>query len=208
MKDTVKDMDTKERIINSAMKEFSLNGFNGSRVENITKNANINKAMLFYYFDSKQNLYDIIIKKTATALMVKLNEVIHPELTIEEFLDKFPDIYIDFFSKNKYFINMLSIDLIQNPNHIADLIGKMFVEKFGDGPAPFETLVLKWYKEKKITEKDPIHFILNIMSLVIFPFIIKPIPEKIFKRKIDENEEYYDYRKKSIKNILKRGLLK
>ena len=202
------EIDPKEAIIKCALEEFSKHGLKGSRSETITKKAKVNKAMLFYYFGSKQNLYEIIIKRAVTVLLDMINDLISPTLSVEEFLENFPTLYINFFSKNKNFIKMLALDLIQNPEYIAGLISTMFREKFGPGPAPLETIINKWFKEDKITEKDPVHFMLNIMSLIIFPFIIKPIPEAIFDKKIEETTEYFDYRKKSIQNLLKRGLLK
>jgi hypothetical protein len=141
--------------------------------------------------------------------MDKIGEIIRPNLTIDEFLENFPAIYIDHFSQNKGIVNMLSIDLIQNPDYISNLIGSMFKKKFGNNnPVPFHTFILKWYENGKIVEKDPVHFMLNIMSLTLFHFIIKPIPEAIFNIKKEETREYYEYRKKSIINLLKRGILK
>ncbi len=203
-------LNTRNKIISAAMKEFSLNGLKGSRVENITKRANVNKAMLFYYFGSKQKLYEIIIQKTVGSLLKTIGEIIHPELTIEEFIEEFPSLYIDHFSKNKSVINMLAIDIIQNPNYISNLIGTVFRDNFNmdSSISPFERLIKKWSEEDKITEKNPVHFMLNIMSLIIFPFIMKPIPEAVFNKKIDDSKEYYEHRKESIKNLLKRGLLK
>jgi len=200
--------DTKERIIKFALEEFSKHGLKGSKVENITKKANINKAMLYYYFGSKQKLYELIIKKAVTSLLEMITDLISSTLSVEEFLDKFPILYINFFSKNKHFINMLALNLIQKPTYIVDLISKMFKDKFGAGPIPFETIINKWFKEDRIIEKDPVHFMMNIMSLIIFPFIIKPIPEAILKRELKKSEDYLEYRKKSIKNLLKQGLLK
>ncbi len=115
-KDIIKDLGKKEKIINSAMNEFSKNGLKGSRVENIAKKANVNKAMLFYYFGSKKNLYELIVKKTVNMLLGRLSEIISPTLTIDDFIEKFPDIYINFFSQNKEFVNMIIIDLLQNPD--------------------------------------------------------------------------------------------
>ena len=202
------ESESKEKIIKFAFEEFSKHGLMGSRVENITKRAKVNKAMLFYYFGSKKNLYELIIKKTVAMLLEKINDLISPSLSIEEFLEKFPLLYIDFFSNNKNFINMLVLDLIQNPEQITVLIRTMFREKFGSGPTPFGIIINKWFEEGRTTEKDPVHFMLNIMSLIIFPFIFRPIPEAIFNKELKKSEAYFEYRKKSIQNLLKRGLLK
>ena len=60
--------DTKERIMQAALEEFSLHGFEGARMEKIASKVGINKASLYFYFKSKEQLFrelfDIIVKKT------------------------------------------------------------------------------------------------------------------------------------------------
>lgn len=51
----------KERIINSALKEFSKNGFKKASTNVITENANIAKGSLFTYFKSKKELYLFLV---------------------------------------------------------------------------------------------------------------------------------------------------
>lgn len=48
---------TKERILQTAIKEFSINGYNGARVGNIAKKAKTNMRMLYHYFTDKEQLY-------------------------------------------------------------------------------------------------------------------------------------------------------
>ncbi len=202
-----KEVMAKERIIEAAIEEFSKYGLNGTRVEQITKKANINKAMLFYYFGSKKNLYELIVKKTVKVLLSSIRELILPNLSAETFLERFPAIYIDFFSRNRHFVNMLSLDMIQNPEFMTRLFSNAFKEKFGDKPAPLEQMVNRWFENGEISESSSTHFMLNIMSLVIFPFIFKPIPEAILGKTAESDQTFFEYRKKSIENILKRGLL-
>ena len=82
-----------------------------------------------------------------TVLFEMIDDLISPTLSVEEFLENFPLLYINFFSKNKNFIKMLALDLIQNPEYIAGLISTMFRAKFGPGPAPLETFINKWFEE-------------------------------------------------------------
>lgn len=62
------DPDKRDRIINSAMEEFSKNAFSKASTNNIVKNAGISKGLLYHYFTSKQVLYNYIKDFTMTEM--------------------------------------------------------------------------------------------------------------------------------------------
>src|SRR5580693_9931430 len=49
--------ETRSRILDAALTEFAANGLAGARTEAIASAAGVNKALLYYYFDSKEKLY-------------------------------------------------------------------------------------------------------------------------------------------------------
>jgi TetR/AcrR family transcriptional regulator len=49
--------ETRARILDAALGEFSTHGLAGARTDRIANSAGVNKALLYYYFDSKENLY-------------------------------------------------------------------------------------------------------------------------------------------------------
>ena len=49
--------ETRGRILDAALREFSAHGLAGARTETIAAAAGVNKALLYYYFDSKEKLY-------------------------------------------------------------------------------------------------------------------------------------------------------
>jgi len=55
------EIGVRERILNSAIKLFSDKGYHGSSMKEIAGGAGVNKASLFYYFNSKENLHNEII---------------------------------------------------------------------------------------------------------------------------------------------------
>lgn len=77
--DIFKNMDTekKDRIINSALEEFSKYSFDKASTNNIVKNALISKGLLFHYFSSKKELYDklekFVIEIVINDLVEKIN---------------------------------------------------------------------------------------------------------------------------------------
>jgi AcrR family transcriptional regulator len=48
---------TKRRILEAARREFGMRGFDGARVEAIARRARVNKGLIFYYFQSKEELF-------------------------------------------------------------------------------------------------------------------------------------------------------
>jgi AcrR family transcriptional regulator len=48
---------TRARILDAAIHEFSENGLAGARTEQIAEEAGVNKALLYYYFKGKDELY-------------------------------------------------------------------------------------------------------------------------------------------------------
>lgn len=53
---------SKKRILDAAVKIFAVKTFEGARVDDIAEKAGVNKALIYYYFKSKRNLLDTIIK--------------------------------------------------------------------------------------------------------------------------------------------------
>ena len=54
---TDRSSDTRARILEAALREFSALGMAGARMDQIAAAAGVNKALLYYHFDSKENLY-------------------------------------------------------------------------------------------------------------------------------------------------------
>ena len=54
---TNRSSETRARILEAALREFSARGMAGARMDQIAAAAGVNKALLYYHFDSKENLY-------------------------------------------------------------------------------------------------------------------------------------------------------
>ncbi len=57
--------DSRALIVNAARQEFTEQGYAGARIERIARRAGVNKQLVFYYFGSKQGLYDAIVSALA-----------------------------------------------------------------------------------------------------------------------------------------------
>jgi len=71
------DVEKQDRILNAAMKEFAQNGFEKASTNEIVKEADISKGLLFHYFKNKKNLflflYDHCIDVSTNEFYKKIN---------------------------------------------------------------------------------------------------------------------------------------
>ncbi|NJM18633.1 MAG: TetR/AcrR family transcriptional regulator [Richelia sp. RM2_1_2] len=70
------------------MEEFAKYGLNGARTENIASGSGVTKAMIYYYFESKETLYQEVLNQLALQLnelgLAKLNlKELHPEIALK-----------------------------------------------------------------------------------------------------------------------------
>lgn len=97
------EMGVKEKILRSAAVLFSQKGYHGTTVKDIAMEAGVNKALLFYYFNSKENLYRSIlvsIPKMAQTLVQK--EIEKASDTLDRFRRAITA-YTRFFAETQYF---------------------------------------------------------------------------------------------------------
>jgi AcrR family transcriptional regulator len=67
---------TEERILDAAKKVFMQKGSAGARMQDIADAAGINKALLHYYFRSKEKLFEVIFREAAG----QINGRYHPDI--------------------------------------------------------------------------------------------------------------------------------
>lgn len=79
---------TKAQILDAAEEEFAKYGLNGARTEAIAKGAGVNKAMIYYYFESKEGLYKAVLQRPATEMYEMLQQLNLEQLPAKEALKK------------------------------------------------------------------------------------------------------------------------
>ncbi|AUC76900.1 TetR/AcrR family transcriptional regulator [Olleya sp. Bg11-27] len=166
-----KDKNTEELILNAAKSIFQSKGMDGARMQEIADKAGINKAMLHYYYRSKQLLFESVFKNAFSLLAPQLNAVLNDESTIEDKVRNFTSNYITFIVKHPYLPNFIIQELNRNPG---------FIIKLKDNPNFLSLDKFKVQVEQEVEKGiiKPIsaeQLFINIMALNIFPFVAKPL---------------------------------
>lgn len=197
----------REKIITAGTREFAAYGYSGARVDRIAQNAQVNKAMIFYYYSSKENLYRTIIREALSELIKQVRQALMAPSSPERFFEIIPEIYIRFFVKRQEFLRMIGHALILEPESITTMIKEILTEA-PLHPAPIiKKTIAAWHRKGLIAETDPVHFILNIIPLCVFSILGKPMVEAFLDVEITNNENFINERILSISNLLKQGML-
>lgn len=155
---------------------FHKKGFAAARTRDIAREAGINLALLNYYFRSKEKLFDLIMLETLQTFFQSMAMVFNDETTtLEEKVAVIADKYIDLLLEEPEIPIFLLNELRGNP---TALLKKFNVKKV----VANSVLLRQWQqtmKENKLPPMHPLHFMANLMALVIFPFIGSPMLKTI-----------------------------
>ncbi len=72
----VKSDQTREKILNAALHEFSAHGLAGARVDGIAQTAGVNKAMIYYHFANKEALFNELFQTEMELLKQEIASVL------------------------------------------------------------------------------------------------------------------------------------
>ncbi|MFD1613873.1 TetR/AcrR family transcriptional regulator [Gelatiniphilus marinus] len=166
-----KDENTEEQILDAAKNVFQTKGMDGARMQEIADKAGINKAMLHYYYRSKQLLFEAVFKNAFALLAPQLNAILNDDSSIEEKIKNFTSNYISFIIKHPYLPNFI----IQELNRNQDFILKLKENKGFPNLKKFQKQVDDEVNKGIIKPISAEHLFINIIALNIFPFIAKPL---------------------------------
>ncbi len=197
------DLSTEQKILEAAKKVFMQKGLDGTRLDEIAVEAGINKALLHYYFRSKEKLFQTVFDQMAGKMLPDFSVIIESQETIEGKIELFVHRYIDFVSENPQLPLFLITELNRNPERMKEIL------KHTDNFGKIQNFAFQMITEMqvgRIKSFNPLHLILNIMSMCIFPFIAKPVLVTILQVKEDDINTILTQRKQEVSHFIREAL--
>ncbi|MEZ4720471.1 MAG: TetR/AcrR family transcriptional regulator [Flavobacteriales bacterium] len=166
---TKKDLTTANKIKETARRLFTEKGYGRITTRDIAKEADVNLALVNYYFRSKDELFHTIMFEVIQGFMGQMVVLMNDDHSFEEKLELVVSNYIDLLSEQPNLPIFMMSEIRNHPQEMAERLGiaKMIREA-------------KFFKE--LAERcpegvPPIQFFMNILSLTVFPFMGKPMIE-------------------------------
>ncbi len=190
---------TEELILDAAKDIFQHKGMDGTRMQEIADKAGINKAMLHYYYRSKQKLFEAVFQSAINLMAPKIVEIINTDEHLFEKIKNFTDRYINFISKHDYIPLFIINELNRNP----ELLDKVFQNRGNNEmEQKLVTQINELVEKEEIRPIHPEQLLLDIMSLSIFPIVGKPLLKTILQKNEKEYKALIKQRKTCVSEFI------
>lgn len=157
-------------ILDGARKVFIRKGFAGARMQEISEEAGINKALLHYYFRSKDRLFEAVFGETMENMLQSINWMLNDNMPFEEKIRNITRIYIETIWKNPFIPGFIIHELTQDPDRLVSIF-----KKVNPDSSVFFKQVSDEIESGNIRPVDPRHLFVNIIALCIYPIAAQPI---------------------------------
>lgn len=196
------EKETEEKIFLAAQKVFQRKGFEGSRMQEIADEAEINKSMLHYYYRSKEKLFQEVFRSSARKILPELVSILASEYPLKDKVTRIVDFYHSVFKKNPYLPAFVVHEMNQNPERFKEFISSMNIQV----PQKFADQMKEEISAGRVIPVHPKQFLVNIVSLCLMPLVARNMVQAIFKMDDRDYQEFLDERRKLIPEFIFKGV--
>jgi TetR/AcrR family transcriptional regulator len=184
---------TEERIFEAATEEFIDKGMDGARMQEIAARAGINKALLHYYFRTKDHLFNAVFEMLTRKILKKFAPVFDEDLSLEDKIRFFFREHISFLQENPKLPGFILNEINRNPARIKKLLSSV----------DFEDIWNTFYTQHKedlikynISKETMPQLMISIVAMSVFPFAARGIIEGVLMKSGIEFNDFMEERKK------------
>jgi TetR/AcrR family transcriptional regulator len=166
---------TRQRILDAAILEFSAHGLAGARTNAIAHEARVNKALLYYYFRNKEALYTAALEEVAGKVAESALAVLDMTCSPGERMLRFTLQHFDRILSQQGFQSLMQQEMIRfregRGNALRILAKKAFAPMFGRA----QTIVQEGIRSGELCDVDWMQMIYAALGANVFYFLSAPM---------------------------------
>lgn len=194
--------DTEEKIFEAAREIFLRRGTARARMQDIADTAGINKALLHYYFRSKDRLSEAVFREAVREMLPRIFEHLKSEQPIDEKVEAIIHEYIGFLSDNPHLPAFVLYEINYQPERMKQFVRSM-------GPVELEVLADQINERVEAGTMRPIapeQFVVNLVALCVFPFVACPMLDGLLGIGDEQFEAFIERRKQELPSFFLNAL--
>jgi AcrR family transcriptional regulator len=189
---------TEQKIFEAARELFTLKGMDGAKMQEIADRAGINKALLHYYYRTKEKLYEAVARAIIGKAIPAVRQVIESEQPLEEKIRRFIDFYISLISQNPFIPLFIITEINKHPDRFFETILPKELPK----PEIFFRQVEEEIAAGRIRHIKPQHLLVNTIAMCVFPFVAKPMMRIVLGMSGGEMRIFLEERKEQVTSFV------
>jgi len=158
--------ETRAAIIAAAERIFAKSGLAGARTEAIADAAGVNKALLYYYFKGKDNLFEAVVEEHLGEFNRQALQLLAEPGSARGILLRYVNLHFDFISAHHCSAPLFQQMMMANGKFLERLIEKYLSPR----SAALHQLIHRGVRTREFRRVDPFNTTMSIVSLIVFYF--------------------------------------
>ncbi|GEJ44222.1 MULTISPECIES: TetR/AcrR family transcriptional regulator [unclassified Chryseobacterium] len=194
MSNQAKKDQTQELIKETAKNLFFVKGKFDATTQEIADEAGVNRTLINYYFRSRDKLIQIIFDEAQRVEQEKSKIIQDSDLPFKEKIGKFIESSLSTSLQYPYLETYIVSQINKGTGHHREIEEDILNEMYRD--------IEKEMELGNIEKMEPVQFILNMVSLLVFPSAIRPLLMENLLINDEEYDRIISERKEIIINML------
>lgn len=196
-----RSVETQAAILAAAAKIFAKSGLAGARTDAIAEAAGVNKALLYYYFKSKESMYEAVVEDHFSEFNRQALAVLTAPGPARAVLLRYVGLHFDFISARHRYASLHQQTMMAGGKFAERLVKKYFRPR---GEA-FDRLLERGMRDGEFCQADRFNTAVSVVSLIVFYFSAAPVL-KMMGRVDAYSPASLRRRKTEVLDFVRRGL--
>lgn len=175
-------LSTRADILHAARGVFARNGFNGTSIREVAEEAQVNKAMIYYHFSDKLELYRAVLKESFTEFdRIWEDTVFRSSTSVRERLAKYIEELVRFQQKNDEIRRIMSMEFASSGSNYEWMAKNIMQYSYRQ----LHGLMTEGMRSGELKKMDPVLAISSLFGMVIHAFFVHPIAVHVTGKSLD-----------------------
>ena len=171
--------ESRAAILQAAAREFAEHGIAGARTDAIAREAHVNKALLYYYFEDKETLYGAVLDDAFAGLKNRVFEVLDQDLVPRDKILAYAGTYFDFIASNQLYPRLMQREMMRAREGETQHFEKMVKAYIQPIFIRVSQVLQEGIAQGDFRPVKPEHFVPSIVAMIVFYFSSAPMMQKI-----------------------------
>lgn len=199
----IHESSTRDKILAAAHRVFLKAGITASSTQDVANEAGVNKALIHYYFGTKNGLASAVFSEVHAQVFPELFRILaDPERSIERKVHEIVDLQLNVFSARPYIPGFVAAEVFSNPDIVAELIARAQPPSLEPLQQQLDVAACAGFIRPVRAEQ----FVFALLGAITMPFVMRPMFEKVIKSQSGSFEAFIADRRSFLADFFLNGL--